>query len=307
MKVHGKRWLGTLLASLILVLTFSSVAFAAVDPNVPLGNLRTQIALGKYTSTTQQKVIDYTNNQYKLDGGGVALYSEVINITPNSMSDPVFTAKFESLKRKDKQDILEDVFSLAQAMAYDTAHSDTVAAGGAAVTDDTVNAFLELVQNESGMGSQMLAMLLQNTKPDFVSANRIYEPFSGTVGTILGVISILIMAFLGITMALDLAYIAIPGFQLLCGGEQGQGGAQGQSGSGGNFIGGLISKEAKSAVQGSEGGQGQGDKKSAIGQYFKHRVWMLVMLGICLLYLVSGNLWSGIAGLIDMLSGFLGF
>lgn len=290
--------LAIMLTAIMFVFIFATMTVSAAM--TPMQRLRTEISKGKYECLTTQTLLDFTNKQYQLEGGGTCLYTDVVAVATNG-NEPVFTGKFENLKRGSKQDILEDIFKIANALATDTAHGKIF--GEDAPTDDTVNSFLELVQNESGMGSQMLAMLLQNTKPDYVTANRIYEPFSGVVGTALGILAILIMAFLALTMALDLAYIAIPAFQLACGGDSGQGGQGGKS----SGLGGFISKEAKAAVQGSDGGQGSGDKKSAIGQYFKHRVGMLVMLGICLLYLVQGQIFAGIGAIIDLLSGFLGF
>ena len=45
----------------------------------------------------------------------------------------------------------------------------------------------------------------------------------------------------------------------------------------------------------------------ALGVYFKYRWLELVVLGICLLYLVSGNIYSFVAWVLDLVSGFLGF
>lgn len=165
---------------------------------------------------------------------------------------------------------------------------------------------MNIISQQSGMGSSMLATLMQQTKPDYVSANRLYEPFSGVVGTILGILAIVIMAALGVTMALDLAYITIPAFQMAMGGSDEQG-----NGTKGKGIGGIISQEAKSAVKAADGGQGgqsgDGSYKAAVGIYFKYRWKGLVLLGICLLYLVQGQIYSFVAWFIDLFSGFLGF
>ena len=157
------------------------------------------------------------------------------------------------------------------------------------------------------MGSQLLASLLSETKPDYAKANQIYKPFSGPIRVILGVISILIMALLGVTMALDLAYIVIPAFQLMMSGEGGDGNGQGAQG-----ISKIISVEARNAVQAAEGGGGAGGQngsgnKMAVGLYFKARWKGLLVLGICLLYLVQGQIYSLVAMIIDLVSGFLGF
>ena len=150
-----------------------------------------------------------------------------------------------------------------------------------------------------------MAALMSDTKPDYASANRIYQPFSGLVGTALGLISILIMSLLAVTMALDIAYIVIPSFQLLLDGGDDAGGGQAKG------MSRIISQEARSAVKsvsdGGGGGQSGSGNKMAIGQYFKMRWKALIVLGICLLYLVQGQIYSFVAWVIDLVSGFLGF
>ena len=195
---------------------------------------------------------------------------------------------------------MRDVFTLANAIAADTDKGYNT--GDTAPTDETVSDLMKTISQQSGMGASMLAMIMQNTKPDYVTANRIYEPFSGVVGTILGIVSILIMALLGVTMALDLAYITIPAFQMALGGEDEGGNKKGG-------ISGIISKEAKAACKAADGGAGgqggDGSYKAAVGIYFKYRWKGLVLLGICLLYLVQGQIYSLVGWIIDLFSGFL--
>lgn len=272
-----------------------------------LGTLKATLATGSYTYKAGGKVYDFAANRYKVSGGGYFLYTELINTAAVAGSagaglDYFNSTNFEQLTSGAKQDFLGDVFTIANAIAADSAKGYNT--GTTAPTDDTVADLMQIISQQSGMGSSMLAMIMQNTKPDYVTANRIYEPFSGVVGTILGIVSILIMALLGVTMALDLAYITIPTFQMALGGED----------EGGNKKGGLsgvISKEAKAACKAADGGAGgqggDGSYKAAVGIYFKYRWKGLVLLGVCLLYLVQGQIYSFVGWLIDLFSGFLGF
>lgn len=284
-----------------------SAAGASADPYT---NLVSTISTGQYTYKTQNKTYDYSQHRYELSGGGYILYISLWNMSTVGVNasaingGDLFSDDFERLKSGAKQDFLKDVFTLANCMATDTVNG--YASGSGAVTDDTVTDMMNAMQHQSGMGATLLASLLQNTKPDYVSANRFYEPFSGVVGTILGVISILLMAALGVTMALDLAYITIPAFQMALGGTN-----EGGHGDKSKGIGGIISQEAKKAVQAADGGQGgqagSGEYKAAVGIYFKYRWKGLVLLGLCLLYLVQGQIYSFVAWFIDLFSGFLGF
>jgi hypothetical protein len=108
-------------------------------------------------------------------------------------------------------------------------------------------------------------------------------------------------------MALDIAFITIPAFQLALGADgSGQGGSDNS-----NKMNRIISSEARKAVEAQGGGQGgggqSGDDKQALGIYFKKRWKGLVLLGICLLYLVQGQIYALVAWIINLMSGFLGF
>lgn len=241
---------------------------------------------------------NYSNKTYKCSDGGYKLYSE---LAQNNVQEPINENNLKTLTTGAKNEFLTDYYNAGQSVINGAQSNNYV--GG--ITEEVGNVWLEAIQNTEGVGSQLVTTLMSQTKPDFVTANRIYAPFSGTVGTILGVIAILIMAFLAITMVLDLAYIAIPAFQVFIGGEGG-------NGQGGDKKKSIISNEAIEAVRMAAGGQGGGGQsgnsnKLAVSIYFKKRVLMLIVLCICLLYLVSGNIFALVGALIDLLSGFLGF
>lgn len=254
------------------------------------------------------------SKQYNKSGGGFAMYVELINPDNGSYSDIVDENEFAQLTIGAKQDFVKDVFTVANAIAYATEKGDMASTTGGCNTD-TVNQLYTYLETKEGMGTVLMASIMENTKPNFAAANKIYAPFSGLVGTVLGLLSIIIMALLGVTMALDIAYIVIPTVQLMLDGSQGNGGS-GPGPNGGDAgkkgLSGVVSQAARNAVQaasGGQGGTGQGGEgnKMALGVYFKYRWIELVVLGICLLYLVSGNIYSFVAWILDLVSGFLGF
>ena len=287
--------------------------YTAVSGN-PLSTLQYTIQTGKYTYLTNNKVFDMSKNRYKRGTGGYLYWYELFNTDEANagatgsgsagVEDFFDDTKLNSLSAGAKQDFLSDVLTIASAVASDSAYGYRT--GDSAPTDDTVKDLLDIIAQQSGMGSSMLATLLKDTKPNLASADRLYKPFSKVVSTFLGIVSIVIMSALGATMALDLAYITIPAFQMAMGGSDEQG-----NGSKGKGIGGFISQEAKSAVKAADGGQGgqsgDGSYKAAVGIYFKYRWKGLVLLGVCLLYLVQGQIYSFVSWFIDLFSGFLGF
>lgn len=172
-------------------------------------------------------------------------------------------------------------------------------------TDEDYQNWVEQLQQQDGVGSRLISTLMANTKPDFASANRIYQPFSGTVGTILGLVAVLLMAALAIVMVLDLAYIAIPFVRNLL-----DGGSSDNGNGGGGIKSKFVSWEAYNAVQqveagGGNGGNSGGDNKTAVGIYFKKRIIMLLILGLCLLYLVQGEIFTMVGWFMDLVSGLL--
>ena len=318
MKTKIKTKFLALVLSLVCLLGCISVSAEFVKGGDALSSLKYTISTGTYTCKSTGKKYDFTTRTYKLKEGGVVRYMDLVGFSVTQNSDGThkigekegrgeyFSSQFENLTNGAKQDLLKDVFAIGNAVCAD-GENGYLGTGDVIPTDETMTDFMNYIQSQSGMGSQLLATLMSETKPDYVSANRLYAPFSGVVGTILGIISVLIMALLGITMALDIAFITIPAFQLAMGADgSGEGGADDSK-----KMSRLISQEARQAVQisGDAGGKnGQsGDDKMALGVYFKKRWKGLVLLGICLLYLVQGQIYTLVGWIIDLLSGFLGF
>ena len=223
---------------------------------------------------------------YPKEGGGSYQYSELVE-------KGYVNGNFTELTSKGKENLLTDMNTYAESAVKENSN----------ITNQTKTTWLTNLQQCNGVGTQLMNTILQNTKPDYATANRIYEPFSGIVGTCLALGAILIMAFLGITMVLDLSYIGIPAFRMMVGGDD-KGGKDGKPK--------FISWEAVSAVTQAEGGNGGSGQdgsgnKVAVGIYFKKRVIMLIVLGVCLLYLISGQIYTLVSWILDLVSGFLGF
>lgn len=296
-----------LVLAMVIPLFLSAVtSFAATTGANPYDTLILRCKSAEMPSTMGTAEKKIKEKRFKKSGGGYYLYTEITNIAnDNSAQNLLDENKYLELTAGGKKDFLQNYISIAY--AWEQFYKEQKSSNTAEyITNETVTDMFQELQQVSGAGSQMMAALLNDTKPDYATANRLYKPFSGIVGTVLGVISILIMALLGITMALDIAYIVIPMFQLFLDGDGDGGGGKGRSG-----MAKIISQEAVSAVQSAEGGGGaggqSGNKKLAISQYFKVRWKSLLVLGICLLYLVQGQIYSFVSWIIDLVSGFLGF
>ena len=251
-------------------------------------------------------VIDYqrgtiAGKHYEKDSGGYYTYIELYG---ENASAPINEDKYNLLTKAARQEFLEDFFRDMQLVQTNKASS--AVKDESTPTTQTCQELMKQVEVQTGASSQLLASLLANTRPDFVAANKIYKPFSGIVGTVLGLLSVLMMALLGVTMALDLAYIVVPMFRMVIDGDSD--GGQGKAAQG---MARIISQEAHSAVRAAEEGGGNNGQngsgnKAAVTVYFKHRWKALLMLGVCLLYLFQGRIYSLISWIIDLMTGFLG-
>lgn len=255
------------------------VEVLAVSEETAMHNLTTYV-YGKMSQT-----------EYSLAAGGSLKGSELFSGSPTKGYD-LDENKFTQLSSKAQSQVVSDIAKYSN----EAAESDKAKG----VEESTVQTWWKQLQTKNGVGSKFMNEILKNTKPDFVSANAIYQPFAGPVGIVLGLLSIVIVAFLGVVMATDIAYITLPPLRMFI--TEGEG--QGQK-----FVkSNIISNDAIKAVQWAEESDAQSASgKQALGFYFKRRVFSLVILGICLLYLVQGQLYTFVGYILDIVSGFLGF
>ena len=330
-KVMKKVLRNVTIMILVLCMALTPCTIALATSNITVNNaldfLHKTIVEGKiltYGGETPKEPItaagdywvDYSKDTFDNEGGGYSIWADIVN------DDAIRTgcinpAAFGILTKGAQQEFLKDVLTLCN---YTAAFHTDVMSGKIAAADandsqkkkfcstQTVNEYSKEIQQLAGAGSTLIASLMQNTKPDYATANKIYMPFSGPLGVALGLIAILIMALLGVTMALDIAYIVIPALRIAL--DSDDGGGKGGEGGSKKVMSRIISDEAKSAVKSAEGtgdtGQAGSGNKLAIGTYFKARWKSLLLLGICLLYLVQGQIYSLIAWIIDLVSGFVG-
>lgn len=222
---------------------------------------------------------------YPKTGGGSIKGKDILG-TDGLISE----SNFKKLTPKGQEQFIHDLNEWALGVLENNSTSDVY-------TEDTLAEWYAVLQTKDGVGTKFMNVILENTKPDFVSANRIYKPFSGLVGTLMGVGAVFLMGFLGIVMVADIAYITLPPVRLFV--------SEANEGSRGNTAkiasSKIFSHDALYAVKVAEENDDSG--KQALGVYFKRRVFMLILLGICLLYLVQGRLYSLVGGILDLLSG----
>lgn len=303
---QSKKRVICLFVTLMLVLSMSAVAFA--DAEGTSNEARAELYSTAYNSTK--------GKQYELEQGGSIDGGQLWTIGGSSVGEGSLSADGSTIKDGNQMGINESNYEMLSSSGkksftkdFTSSVNDQLAANEKKAATDggysntmfnkgTVSTWYKSLQLNSTIGTQLMSDILAGTKPDFASAQRIYQPFSGVIGTLMGILSILIIALLGLVMVLDIAYIVLPPFRMLVGDESGN------SNGGKGITSHLISSNAKKAVETAENGDGD---KQALAIYFKKQVIALIILGICIMYLINGQIYTFVGWLLDLVSGFLGF
>lgn len=146
------------------------------------------------------------------------------------------------------------------------------------------NRLYNFIADQDGTTAAAIKYLKSDTSADLVAAMTWLKPFTGVIGTILGFLCLLIFVMMSVSIVLDLAYIALPVVQVAV--ERGEPDNR-------PFY---ISREAWSAVRDCDRSV---EYKSVPATYLKRRAGSLILIAVCLLYLVSGQIYDLFAWIID--------
>lgn len=141
--------------------------------------------------------------------------------------------------------------------------------------------------------SNLVRQLSTDVSADFAGGYSLFKPFAGPIGVVFGLIAILVFMGLTLSMLIDISFIVIPAFQLLDDGKQPP-----------HVLFLKVSTEAWNAVHDAEK-DNNGARKQAIYLYLQTRIKQLAVIGLCILYLVSGKIYTLLAMFIDSFMGFL--
>ena len=126
--------------------------------------------------------------------------------------------------------------------------------------------------------------LQSDASTDFLEAKKIFDPFSGVVGTILGVLTTAIFLFSALSILIDIMYLVLPGLQAIL--ERGEENKRPL----------FVSNEAYTAKKDSEK---DSEYKNVLSLYIKRRIGLIIAMAICIGYLISGKMYDVIAYFVD--------
>ena len=300
------------IALLLTMLTIMSAVFAFEDNSVSaLASLSAQGKAAMIELLKEDVSSNSAINKYLDDGGTATLaskfkvplksnngeiYQSGIQIFKIESGNFTFNGKikngFEDIDDSNFQQALINEFAKLMANKYRKRFSDA----------DRSAIYNEIKDNCGQANASMVAALFQDTKADMFSALRIFQPFNGVIGTLLGICVLALIILLIGSTALDMAYINFPIARNFMYGKEKEGGDKG----GAKKPWG-VTADAWSVVNECEGGGGSGGDsgyKNANIAYFKRRIITYIVVAIMILYLLSGQLAGLIGWLMNLVTGF---
>lgn len=230
---------------------------------------------GSGTTVTSTPVLDKSFHVYTLD----------------SSDNKKYTIKFD-----------EDKFNDLSENEQSKATSEMLQTVSAWQLDSkSVTSLAEKLENSASIvfSKADAVAILFNNGADIMSALTWFMPFQGGFSTVLGVGVIIVICLLLLSTVLDLVYIGLPTARMAMNANVESKDKEIPFG---------ISTDALRIVQqqtqtGGDGGKSQGNPYL---QYFKKRFLTYIILAVCILYLLSGQIGGLISGLLNLASGITG-
>lgn len=161
---------------------------------------------------------------------------------------------------------------------------------------DVIN---QMEAQDNSIQQMLIPIIMQGTSANLYTAMRVVAPFLPAVNLILGIGAFAIMLFLMLSTVVDLSFIGLPIFR-----ESINRRSDDRNGGGTRIP--FVSHDAVSVVNETELDVGSaGGYKNVYLLYFKRRVITYIILSICILYLVVGELGGVVAWLLHMVNGTL--
>lgn len=256
---------GNLVITLVISLLIISFNTVKVYAN------RSEVDSISYVGENQTTVLAICSSANRLVGRDILVYTSHDGLL--SFSNRVYS----ELDTKEKRDFME------------TALLATKESG---LGNQVKNKVYNFISEQDSTISASVKYLVSDASADFATASAWFKPFGSVFGVLLGVLSLLIFMFIGLSTVIDIAYMVVPGVRVLL-----EGGVSGKPK--------FVSTEAYSAIKESEEGMRSNDYKGYMGIYFKRRLPSLFAMAIALGYLISGEIYSIIAYIIDAFSWML--
>ena len=177
--------------------------------------------------------------------------------------------EYSKLSAEDKRTFMEHALS-----------ATTKSGLGAKVKNKVYN----FIASQDTAVTNALKYLQSDANADFVSAKKFFDPWSGVVGTIMGILCVAVFMFSGFSILFDMGYLILPGVRYLL--ERGEDNVKPFG----------VSREAYSAFKDSEKSE---EYKNVLSIYMKRRIGLIFTMCICIGYLISGQIFDIVMTIMD--------
>lgn len=199
------------LAWALMIALFMGIIGALMGGSPAFANDDDSAAREKLITSVTSQIAD---QQYRMEGGGYITGSQLV-----TDKGEIIQENYDKLDSKGRDRLVTDIVEKSDRIVAED-NASTADPSATTVTTATQSNWLKELQNTPGFGSKLLTQALSNTKPDMVTAQQFWMPFSGPFSTFLGVLTILIFMGFALTIILDLCYIVIPMFRMFVGDDK---------------------------------------------------------------------------------------
>ena len=282
MNRYSRKIVGLIVFMLMLITFSTQSVFAA-----------TEIFLNANDSPTIGEIVERISNEVDPESGA----TDTISIkTKDAQAEGRTIAVFKYVGDELKLTFDEEAFAKAdQKEAKKVLELFIDELRESSISSNNQQAIMTSIQeSDSKVASMMIPLIFDNSQADLFSAYKIVYPFLQVLGVVLGIGAyIIILLLLGSTVV-DLLYIGLPVWR-----EKAD-----SKGSSHPFG---VSYEAMTTVKEVESGLtgNDGAYRNAYVIYFKRRALSYIVLAICILYLIAGQLGGIITFVLNLVSGFM--
>jgi hypothetical protein len=155
-----------------------------------------------------------------------------------------------------------------------------------------------------GVGANYVASLTKGLKADLTAGYSVFKPLQSIINTILGAGAIIIIAFLLVSILIDLFYITLPPVRMAMDNSgkknhdtnYGRNTTSHTSTSGPSYV----SAAAREAVHAEESGE------NGLWVYLKKSIIKIIVLALCLVLLISGQVFTFVGWVLNLVADMFG-
>ena len=227
-----------------------------------------------------------TENPYILldSGSGVSYVIDEVNLESKKIG------KFKLLRKVDRDDGVRVLFNREDYNKLSTADKQELMGKtlnsiekSSMVAKERTRLYNFIAQSDTAT-SAVVRQLSTDVTADYARAWSWFAPFSGFVSTVLGFMAIIIVVLLGLTTVIDLAFLGIPPLQVML---LPSGGGKPK----------FVSNEAYSVYKKSVDNSSK--YVNTAWEYLLCRGKYMIALGICVAYLLNGQIFYAVGWFID--------